>query len=144
MNKGDVEQLRVTVLPESTTDKSVTWTSSDEDVVDVYGNGSVVAMGEGTADVTATTNDGSDLSATCKVTVIDPEGGISGAGADGVNVSVKDGRIIVTGKRDDEIVTVHTLEGRLVYRGTDNAIDVYSNIYYLVTVRHRTFEVLVP
>ena len=144
MNKGDVEQLRVTVLPESTTDKSVTWTSSDEDVVDVYGNGSVVAMGEGTADVTATTNDGSDLSATCKVTVIDPEGGISGAGADGVNVSVKDGRIIVTGKGDDEIVTVHTLEGRLVYRGTDNAIDVYSNIYYLVTVRHRTFEVLVP
>ena len=144
MNKGDVEQLRVTVLPESTTDKSVTWTSSDEDVVDVYGNGSVVAMGEGTADVTATTNDGSNLSATCKVTVIDPEGGISGAGADGVNVSVKDGRIIVTGKGDDEIVTVHTLEGRLVYRGTDNAIDVYSNIYYLVTVRHRTFEVLVP
>ena len=144
MNKDDVEQLRVTVLPESTTDKSVTWTSSDEDVVDVYDNGSVVAMGEGTADVTATTNDGSNLSATCKVTVIDPEGGISGAGADGVNVSVKDGRIIVTGKRDDEIVTVHTLEGRLVYRGTDNAIDVYSNIYYLVTVRHRTFEVLVP
>ena len=78
------------------------------------------------------------------MTVIDPEGGVYGVSADGISVFVKDDRIYVTGKEDDDVVTVHTLEGRLVYRGTDNAVNVYSNIYYLVTVRTETYKVFVP
>ena len=144
MKKGETSHLEVTVLPHNATDKSVTWTSSDEYVVAVDDGGNIVAVGDGEAEVVATTNDGSNLSASCQVTVIDPEGGVYGVSADGISVFVKDDRIYVTGKEDDDVVTVHTLEGRLVYRGTDNAVNVYSNIYYLVTVRTETYKVFVP
>ena len=144
MIKGKTDRLTPVILPNNVTDKSVTWTSSDDNVVTVDGDGNIEAIGEGIAEVTVTTNDGSNLSATCKVTVINPDGGIYGVSADGISVFVKDDRIFVAGKDDDEIVTVHTLEGRLVYRGTDNAIDVYSNMYYLVTVRGTTYKVFIP
>ena len=144
MIKGKTDHLTPVILPNNTTDKSVTWMSTDDNVVTVDDDGNIEAVGEGTAEVTATTNDGSNLSATCKVTVIDPDGGIYGVSADGISVFVKDDRIFVAGKDDDEVVTVHTLEGRLVYRGTDNAIDVYSNMYYLVTVRGTTYKVFIP
>ena len=62
--------LIATVLPELTTNKSVTWTSSNEAVATVDANGVVTAVAVGEATITATTTDGSDLSATCQVTVV--------------------------------------------------------------------------
>ena len=64
---GDNFTLSATVLPEDTTDKSVAWTSSDEDVVSVT-EGKVTAQSAGVATITATTLNG--LSATCQVTVM--------------------------------------------------------------------------
>ena len=144
MVKGQSEKLIPTVWPDNASDKSLTWTSSDESVVMVDNDGNVEAVNAGEADVTATTNDGTNLTATCHVTVIDSDGGVYTIGADGISVLIKDGRIVVVGKDDDEIVTVHTLEGKLVYRGTDNAVDVYSNVFYLVTVRGTTYKVFIP
>lgn len=144
MVKGQSEKLIPTVWPDNASDKSLTWTSSDESVVAVDNDGNVEAVNAGEADVTATTNDGTNLTATCHVTVIDSDGGVYTIGADGISVLIKDGRIVVVGKDDDEIVTVHTLEGKLVYRGTDNAVDVYSNVFYLVTVRGTTYKVFIP
>ena len=144
MVKGQSEKLIPTVWPDNASDKSLAWTSSDESVVTVDNDGNVEAVNAGEADVTATTNDGTNLTATCHVTVIDSDGGVYTIGADGISVLIKDGRIVVVGKDDDEIVTVHTLEGKLVYRGTDNAVDVYSNVFYLVTVRGTTYKVFIP
>ena len=62
--------LTATVLPETATNKSVTWTSSNEAVATVDANGVVTAVALGEAIITATTTDGSDLSASCKVTVV--------------------------------------------------------------------------
>ena len=62
--------LIVTVLPELTTDKSVEWSSSNESVATIDANGLVTAIAVGEAIITATTTDGSNLSATCKVTVV--------------------------------------------------------------------------
>lgn len=67
---GDDLQLTATVLPEEATDKSVTWTSSDEDVA-MVDDGYVLAVGAGTATITVTTND-AGMTATCEITV--PEG----------------------------------------------------------------------
>ena len=62
-------QLKANVLPEGATNKTVTWASSNHEVVTVNENGLVTAVAVGSATVTATTTDGSDLSASCVVTV---------------------------------------------------------------------------
>lgn len=72
VTEGETLQLTATVMPEDATDKSVTWASSDEAVATVDQNGLVTAVAPGTATITATTIDGSDLSATCEVTVNTP------------------------------------------------------------------------
>ena len=70
LKANESAMLVATVLPESTTDKSVMWTSLNESVATVDTNGLVTAIAVGEAIITATTNDGSNLSASCKVTVI--------------------------------------------------------------------------
>ena len=69
MNTGETMQLTATVLPDDAANKTVTWTSSDRSVATVSNNGLVTALTAGTATITATTCDGSNLSATCNVTV---------------------------------------------------------------------------
>ena len=58
--------LNVTVLPEDAADKTVTWSTSDENVATVDANGVVTAVANGTATITATAG---GFSATCEVTV---------------------------------------------------------------------------
>ena len=69
------EELRAYVYPETTKDQSVTWKTSNPYVVVVDEGGKIRPTGVGVATVTATTNDGTNLSAECIVTV-KPLGGI--------------------------------------------------------------------
>ena len=66
---GATVQLTATVLPENASNKSVTWSSSNENVATVSATGLVTAVANGTATITATAADGSGKKATCAVTV---------------------------------------------------------------------------
>ena len=72
---GKTDTLTATVLPDSASDKTVTWTSSDEGVAMVSAAGKVIGVAEGTAVITAAAG---GKSATCTVTVkaavIEPTG----------------------------------------------------------------------
>ncbi|MDE5929187.1 MAG: Ig-like domain-containing protein, partial [Muribaculaceae bacterium] len=61
--------LTVDLLPTTTTDKSVAYESSDPAVASVDESGTVKGLSVGTADISVTTKDGSDISAVCKVEV---------------------------------------------------------------------------
>lgn len=66
MFTGDTKKLTVTYNPSNTTDsKSVSWSSSDKSVATVS-NGTITAIGVGTATITAKVG---TFTATCKVTV---------------------------------------------------------------------------
>lgn len=56
---GNTIQLATVVSPVDATDKSVTYTSSNDLVATVDGSGLVTGVAEGSADITVTTNDGS-------------------------------------------------------------------------------------
>ncbi|MBR4238285.1 MAG: Ig domain-containing protein [Prevotella sp.] len=64
-------RLTATVLPNNAANKSVVWSSSNEDVAPVR-NGRVDAYGYGTAVITCTAADGSGVKATCVVYIVNP------------------------------------------------------------------------
>ncbi len=66
---GNTLQLMATVLPNNTTDKSVSWSSSNADVAVVSSDGLVTPISTGTATITVKTEDGSNLTAQCVITV---------------------------------------------------------------------------
>lgn len=70
LKKGETLKLTETVLPEDAANKNVTWSSSDTSVATVL-NGTVTAVGSGTAKITVKTNDGGKT-AICTVTVTEP------------------------------------------------------------------------
>lgn len=62
-------QLTATVTPSNATNKTVTWSSSNNSVATVNSNGLVTGKGPGTCTITAKANDGSNKSATYSITV---------------------------------------------------------------------------
>lgn len=63
-------KVQAVVNPVDATDKSLKWSSSNTSVATVDGNGNIIAVAMGETDITVTANDGSGVSATCKVTVV--------------------------------------------------------------------------
>ena len=66
---GENDSITAAVEPNNATDKTLTWVSSNTAVATVDNNGRVSAVGEGSATITATAKDGSNIKATCEVTV---------------------------------------------------------------------------
>jgi uncharacterized protein YjdB len=68
-NIGSTFTLTATVLPRDATDKSVEWSSDNPYVATVDENGTITAIGKGTATITATTKD-QGKTAACAITVV--------------------------------------------------------------------------
>ena len=79
VRKGQVFWLYATVLPENADNKTITWTSSNTNLVTVDSNGMVTAVDstDGAAITITCTNEDTGLYATCKVTVTQPVTGIT-------------------------------------------------------------------
>ena len=128
LSEGDSGQLIVTTTPAAV---GVTWKSSDPSVATVDSTGKVTAIGAGTATITATTTDGSNLSASCAVNVTANSGGnnggtTTGAGAivniayakgDNTNNAGGDVSIIFNGVPDTTLSVVKTASVKSVWVG---------------------------
>lgn len=66
--KGDTHSIQVNILP-NTASTNLNWSSSDQTVVTVNDQGVITGIEVGQAEITAATIDGSNLTATCVVTV---------------------------------------------------------------------------
>ncbi len=87
MKKGDTTTLKATVSPSNTTENSVSFYSSDESVATVSKDGTVTAVGGGKATITAFVG---EKTATCTVTVVISQTGISAVGNTSRNAIVGD------------------------------------------------------
>ena len=142
MEAGATETLKATVLPEDAGDRTVTWSSSDETVATVCQDGTVTAVKAGEATITATTNDGTGLTASCIVKVNETSG-IGNVYADGVTVTGDKGCITISGTADNIMTTVYTANGTTVYTGTDTTIGVGAPGLYIVKTDGNTYKVIV-
>ena len=69
IDQGELKHLAVTVLPDNAYNRKVKWASSEPTIASVDQNGNVTGMGEGKATITATSVDGTEIVASCAVTV---------------------------------------------------------------------------
>lgn len=66
---GDKAKLTATILPNNALNQKVSWESSNTAVAQVNANGEITAIRDGAATITVSALDGSDVKATCTVTV---------------------------------------------------------------------------
>ena len=142
LNVGETAVLKPVIYPSSAENQLVTWTSSDETVATVDAYGEVLAVGAGSAVITAATNDGSGLTAQCVVTVELPSG-IDAVGCDGVRIVTENGCIVVAGLSADDEISVTTIGGALVYKGANVAVNVPRTGIYIVGIKGRFYKVAV-
>ena len=69
LDKGNAATLSATIAPSNATIKNIVWTSSNPQIATVDQSGKVTALTPGIATITAMANDGSNVSASCKVVV---------------------------------------------------------------------------
>ncbi|NOW87014.1 uncharacterized protein YjdB [Clostridium beijerinckii] len=129
-SKGGTTQLTATVAPSNATDKSVTWTSSDNTIATVDSNGLVTAKTDGTVTITATANDGSGITSTCNVgisgqTIVPTTVNVSGITITGTNnISSKGGTTQLTATVSPSNATDKTVTWTL---SDNNIANVDSN-----------------
>ena len=137
-------QLSVNILPENATYKSVEWSSSNDAIASVNANGLVKIRKEGNVVITATTTDGTNLSATCSINVYS---GIDGVNGDNVIVATIGDNIVVKNAKLGSVVNVYASNGALVAseEATDGSVVVEAPAkgVYVVAVDGKSFKVMV-
>ena len=140
--KSDL-QLIATILPKHTTNKEVAWSSSDKRVASVDNYGLVTMYSAGEVIITATTTDGSNLSATCRINVYS---GIDGVNGDVIVATIGD-NIVVKNAKLGSNVRVYAADGAMVAseEATDGSVVVEAPIkgIYIVSVDGKSFKVMV-
>lgn len=121
MNVGDICKISADVYPENTTDKTITWVSSDDSVVKVSDSGEVTGVSEGKATITASCG---NVSTSCEVEVAATNG-------------IED--ILVN---PDEELHVYNLSGVLVAEGIKlKNLKQLASGYYIVVSQTKQWKI---
>lgn len=141
---GETVQLVASVLPESCGSQLIDWKSSDDNVLTVDNSGKVTANNLGIATVTATTTDGSKISDSCKISVIEASG-LADVRTNGPSVYVRDGNIFIENVSTGSIIRIYTIDGLEVLRTASEGMPiVYNcgrNMLYIVTIDNNAYKV---
>ncbi|MBO5748426.1 MAG: Ig-like domain-containing protein, partial [Muribaculaceae bacterium] len=132
------------ILPEHATNKEVAWSSSDKWVATVDNTGLVTIHSAGEVIITATTTDGTNLSATCRINVYS---GIDGVNGDDVIVATIGDNIVVKNAPLGSNVRVYAADGSIITSEIATDGDVVAEApakgIYVVVVDGKSFKVMV-
>ena len=110
---GDTHSVTASVLPATATNQKLNWKSSDAEVVSVDAEGLLTAHALGTATITAMASDGSGVTATLEVTVVD-------------------GSSVIAIEEIPEAAQVYTLDGVRISKPKSKGIYVINGTKVLV------------
>ncbi len=146
MQIGEVATLVATILPETASNQTLHWTSSEESVAMVDQNGEVTAIGDGVAIITVTVV-GTDKYDTCEVRVDSgPQTVIGNIDTDtDVIVTISGNDIIVANIPEGADVEIYTAGGVLIRNeksvGDKVHIEVPMKGIYLLKVGTKTVKI---
>lgn len=139
LTEGRKDTLIATILPDSATNKDITWVSSNNDIVTVDNTGKITGLKVGTAIITVITSDGSKT-ATCTVVVrVAPLDKITG-----VNLKKTEDSLIV-GQTDTltAVVTPSTANEAKVWTSSDNSIVTVDSTGKITAIGEGTAIIIV-
>ncbi len=143
LNTNQISTLTATCLPENANNKIVKWSSSDNNIA-IVSDGTVAALAEGTATITATAVDGSGTTGACKVTVIKEDSGIDNIdGGQQLKIILTDNRLSVVGLASNVPISVSSVQGCLVYQGTEHTCTLPGAGIYIVKAKGEKTKVAV-
>lgn len=116
---GATAQLKATVYPEDAEIATVIWSSSDSNVATVDQSGNVAALHEGTCIISAKSNDGTNLMATCNITVEYAEVPAASLSLDKDNAEIQVGSSI---KLTSTVLPVNATRIEVLWNSTDNNV----------------------
>ncbi|GHU83335.1 hypothetical protein AGMMS50284_6690 [Clostridia bacterium] len=93
VERGEYKKVKVEFTPSNTTNKDLDWGSSHVYIASMTQDGTVYGGMEGTATITAKTRDGSNVKASCIVTVKEPTAKVTGVSLDKNTMSLNRGDI---------------------------------------------------
>lgn len=115
---GECVKVIANVFPENATDKSLTWTTADENVATVDSEGLVTITGIGSTEITVSANDGSGVNASVSVN------GIATA-AESINISAESSTTLVDGETVQLFASVlpeTTTDKTVTWQSSDESI----------------------
>ncbi|MDE5586113.1 MAG: Ig-like domain-containing protein, partial [Muribaculaceae bacterium] len=138
ITEGETLTLTATIDPETTTDKTLTWSSSDEEVATVDKNGVVTAVKPGTVTITVSTSNGK--TASCEITVKAKVIAADGIKLDVTEATITEGETLtLTATIDPETTTDKTL----TWTSSDEAIATVDENGVVTAVKPGTVTITV-
>lgn len=122
---GETFNLETQIIPTDATNKTVNWSSTNSSVISIDSTGLLTAKGIGTAKIIASTQDGTNLSATCDVAVVDEISGIA-------HIKIE----------PNENVKIYNLQGALVYDGEYSESHLAPGTYIIISQGNRIKQII--
>lgn len=139
MRPYDERQLHARVMPDSASNREIAWSSSEPEIAAVDVNGHVYAFAEGTAIITAQSSYNPAITATCTVTVAEPEDPTppdpqanEENNKGGFRVWSRDQILYVESSNSRDEIFVIDMNGRILYKGLSTEIPVENSGLYIV------------
>ena len=132
LTEGATANLIANVIPADADNRTVTWSSSDETIATVNGNGQVSALSEGTITITATTDDG-EFEANITVTV---EEVVNIIPVTGIVLDVSEGEVPVgfSGTITATVLPTDATDKRVVWSSSDENVGTVDQNGFVVAV----------